>query len=137
MPAGPLLVLLSLSAALPVAVRAQEVSPATPAIVSGVPRRLEGRVLALSCLLRFADEADETALCSRASHTHGATLSLLETDTGRIYVFAGATPATDPADRVGKFLAEEVVVEGRVYERAGHAIVVAESIAHHPDAPTP
>jgi hypothetical protein len=100
----------------------------TPAVTSGVPVVVEGRVLAVSCLLRQDDEQSDAALCSRASSANGASLALLEKGSGRLYAFATAQPATDPAEQAREFLAEEVRIEGRLYERAGSAILVPERI---------
>ncbi|MFP6665327.1 MAG: hypothetical protein VCC00_14125 [Deltaproteobacteria bacterium] len=100
----------------------------TPGVTSGVPLIVEGRILALSCLLQQGDEQGDAVVCSRASSANGASLALLEKGTGRLFAFAEAQPATDPAEQAREFLAEEVRIEGRLYERAGSAILVPEHI---------
>jgi hypothetical protein len=100
----------------------------TPAVTSGIPIAVEGRILALSCLLQRSEEQDNAALCSRASSANGASLALLETGSGRLFAIAEVQPATDPAKQAREFLAEEVRIKGRLYERAGSAILVPERI---------
>ena len=112
----------------PTPVRAEPDPELTPVVTSGIPIVVEGRILALSCLLQRSEEQGNTALCSRASSANGASLALRQTGSGRLFAFAEGQPATDPAKQAREFLAEEVQIKGRLYERAGSAILVPERI---------
>jgi len=107
---------------------AETPSPATPQTVAGKPVSMTGTIYALSCLMQGHAIRQELEACSRSSLPHGATLALEELSSGRIFSITSDTPASDPSAKARDFIAEEVHIQGRVYQRSGFSILVPHII---------
>jgi hypothetical protein len=55
-------------------------------------------------------------------------LALLEDGTERVLPLAGATPASNPNEKVVELIALRVAVRGRLFERAESRVLVIETV---------
>jgi len=101
---------------------------------SGSPRgvhpghrgEVRGEVVEVGCYLREGSRGEAHKTCARASLENGGQLGIVEDGTGVLYPLSGAQPATDPSAGFREQIGAHVSVRGRIYERAGSRVLVAE-----------
>ena len=89
---------------------------------------LRGEVVELGCYLRDGSRGEGHRACAIACVNNGGHLALVQDETGALYPFAGATPASNPNAAARQYVAAHVVVRGQVFERNGGRVLVAEGI---------
>ncbi len=109
---------------------------APPAIAQDAPRRIpggtsveiRGEVVELGCYLRDGARGEGHRACAMACLKNGGQLALVQDETGTLYPFAGATPASDPNAAAQQHVAAHVVVRGQVFERNGGRVLVVDEL---------
>ena len=94
----------------------------------GHPIEVRGEVVEVGCYLRDGSRGEGHKACALTCLKNGGQLGIVEDGTGVLYPLAGGQPATDPSAAVREQIAEHVAVRGRVYERAGSRVLVAEEV---------
>lgn len=89
---------------------------------------LRGEVVELGCYLRDGARGEGHRACAMACVKNGGQLALVQDETGTLYPFAGATPASDPNAAARQHVAAHVVVRGQVFERNGGRVLVVEEM---------
>lgn len=102
--------------------------PAPGPVRPGHEIELRGEVVEIGCYLRDGSRGEGHKPCALTCLKNGGQLGIVEDGTGVLYPLAGAEPATDPSAAVREQIAAHVLVRGRVYERAGSRVLVAESV---------
>lgn len=105
--------------------RAQEPTP----LPGGRPVEIRGEVVETSCFLRDGSRGEGHRACALVCLKNGGQLGIVEDDTGALYPFAGATPASDGSAAARQHVAAHVVVRGQVFERAGSRVLVIDTLA--------
>ena len=93
---------------------------------------VRGEVVEVSCYLRDGRRGESHKPCALTCLKNGGQLGIVEDDSGTLYPLAGAAPATDPSAALREHIAEHVAVRGRVYERAGGRVLVADDVERLP-----
>lgn len=89
---------------------------------------LRGEVVEVGCYLRDGSRGEGHKACALTCLKNGGQLGILEDGTGVLYPLAGPEPATDPSAAAREKVAAHVVVRGRLYERAGSRVLVADTV---------
>lgn len=97
-------------------------------IPGGESVELRGEVVELGCYLRDGSRGEGHRACAMACVKNGGQLALVQDETGTLYPFAGATPASDPNAAARQHVAAHVVVRGQVFERNGGRVLVVEEM---------
>jgi hypothetical protein len=97
-------------------------------IPGGESVELRGEVVELGCYLRDGARGEGHRACAMACLKNGGQLALVQDETGTLYPFAGATPASDPNAAARQHVAAHVVVRGQVFERNGGRVLVVEEL---------
>jgi hypothetical protein len=119
---------LLISAVLGVAASAVVAQDAPKRIPGGESVELRGEVVELGCYLRDGARGEGHRACAMACLKNGGQLGLVQDDTGALYPFAGATPASDPSAAARQHVAAHVVVRGQLFERNGGRVLVVEEL---------
>lgn len=97
-------------------------------IPGGTSVEIRGEVVELGCYLRDGARGEGHRACAMACIKNGGQLALVQDETGTLYPFAGATPASDPNAAARQHVAAHVVVRGQVFERNGGRVLVVEEL---------
>lgn len=109
---------------------------ATSALAQDAPKRIpggqsieiRGEVVELGCYLRDGARGEGHRACAMACLKNGGQLGIVQDDTGQLFPFAGATPASDPSAAAREHVAAHVFVRGQLFERNGGRVVVVEQL---------
>lgn len=97
-------------------------------IPGGQSIEIRGEVVELGCYLRDGARGEGHRACAMACLKSGGQLAIVQDDTGQLFPFAGATPASDPSAAARQHVAAHVVVRGQLFERNGGRVVVVEEL---------
>lgn len=118
--------------AAPAATTAQPKAKAEPkpAIVKagGVSRTIVGEVVDPACYLVNGAHGDGHKECAAACAKAGQTLAILEKKTNKLYLLVAGRPGEDPNKDVMDFIAQTVLVKGKVYTRGGTSGIMVASV---------
>lgn len=107
---------------------ANQVPSEPPAVQPGQPVELTGEIIDLDCYLRDGSRGEHHRSCALVCAKNGSPLALLEDGTERVLPLAGATPASNPNEKVVELIALRVAVRGRLFERAESRVLVIETV---------
>ncbi len=100
---------------------------AAPAPKAG-PRSIIGEVIDPACWVINGAKGEAHKECAIACAKAGQTLAILERKTNKVYILASERPGEDPNKGVIDYVAQSVMVRGRVFTRGGLLAIQVASI---------
>ena len=105
-----------------------------PAATSAGPRSIIGEVIDPQCWVINGAKGEAHKECAIACAKAGQTLAILERKTNKVYILASDRPGEDPNKAVIDFVAQAVLVKGKVYSRGGLLAIQVASVEPAPKA---
>ena len=92
------------------------------------PRSIVGEVVDPACWIVNGARGETHKECAIACAKAGQVLAILEKKTQKLYLVATGKPGEDPNKGLIDYVAQTVLVKGRVYTRGGAAGIKVESV---------
>lgn len=105
-----------------------------PAATKSGPRSVIGEVIDPACWVINGSKGEAHKECAIACAKAGQTLAILERKTNKVYILASERPGEDPNKPVADYVAQAVLVKGKVYTRGGLAAIQVQSVEPAPKA---
>jgi hypothetical protein len=103
-------------------------SAATPARGATVAKSIIGEIVDPACYLVNGAHGDSHKECATACAKAGQTLAVLEKKTNKLYLLVAERPGDDPNKGVIDYIAQTVLVKGKVYTRGGTSGIMVASV---------
>lgn len=103
----------------------------TSASSSG-PKSIIGEVIDPACWVINGAKGEAHKECAIACSRAGQTLAILERKTNKVYILASERPGEDPNKPVADYIAQAVLVKGKVYSRGGLLAIQVQSVEPAP-----
>ncbi len=103
----------------------------TSASTSG-PKSIIGEVIDPACWVINGAKGEAHKECAIACSRAGQTLAILERKTNKVYILASERPGEDPNKPVADYIAQAVLVKGKVYSRGGLLAIQVQSVEPAP-----
>jgi hypothetical protein len=112
------------------AVWAADPAPAKPATAKASPvvKSIIGEVVDPACWIVNGAKGEGHKECAIACAKAGQTLAILEKKTGKLYMAVGERPGEDPNKGLVDYVAQTVMVKGKVYSRGGALGIMIASV---------
>jgi len=104
----------------------------TTAAASSGPKQIIGEVIDPACWVINGAKGEAHKECAIACARAGQTLAILERKTNKVYILASERPGEDPNKGVMDYIAQAVLVKGKVYTRGGLMAIQVASIEPAP-----
>lgn len=101
---------------------------ATPVRAAAVAKSIIGEIVDPGCYLVNGSHGDSHKECATACAKAGQTLAVLEKKTNKLYLMVAERPGEDPNKGVIDYLAQTVLVKGKVYTRGGASGIMVASV---------
>lgn len=98
------------------------------------PRSIVGEVIDPACWVVNGAKGEAHKECALACAKAGQVLAILERKTNKVYILSTERPGEDPNKGVIDFVAQAVLVKGKVYTRGGLMAIQIASIEPAPKA---
>ncbi len=102
--------------------------PAAPAKAGPVAKSIIGEIVDPACFLVNGAKGDSHKECATACAKAGQTLAVLEKKTNKLYVLVADRPGEDPNKGAMDYIAQTVLVKGKVYTRGGVSGIMVASV---------
>ncbi|MGH7682261.1 MAG: hypothetical protein ACRENN_09780 [Candidatus Eiseniibacteriota bacterium] len=96
------------------------------------PKQIIGEVIDPACWVINGAKGEAHKECAIACARAGQTLAILERKTNKVYILASERPGDDPNKAVMDYIAQAVLVKGKVYSRGGLMAIQVASIEPAP-----
>jgi hypothetical protein len=124
-----------------VAANAQDKAATTPAKQAAAAsgsgtRSIVGEVIDPACWVVNGAKGEAHKECAIACAKAGQILAILERKTNKVYLLVSGRPGEDPNKGLTDFIAQAVVVKGKVYTRGSLVAIKVASVEHAPKSGT-
>ena len=99
-----------------------------PAPKASLPKEIVGEVVDPACWIVNGAKGEGHKECAIACAKAGQTLAIVEKKTGKLYMVAGERPGEDPNKGLIDYVAQIVLVKGKVYSRGGALGIMVASV---------
>ena len=96
------------------------------------PKSIIGEVIDPACWVINGAKGEAHKECAIACSRAGQTLAILERKTNKVYILASERPGEDPNKPVADYIAQAVLVKGKVYSRGGLLAIQVQSVEPAP-----
>lgn len=109
--------------------KAAEATKASPVLKAGVvAKSVICEIVDPACYLVNGAHGDSHKECATACAKAGQTLAVLEKKTNKLYLLVAGRPGEDPNKDVLDFIAQTVLVKGKIYTRGGTSGIMVASV---------
>lgn len=112
--------------------KASSTSTKTTSASSTGPKSIIGEVIDPACWVINGAKGEAHKECAIACSRAGQTLAILERKTNKVYILASERPGEDPNKPVADYIAQAVLVKGKVYSRGGLLAIQVQSVEPAP-----